>query len=293
MRLTGESRDLLISKNVQLIKNGRFVKNISKLENEKINDLTDVITFSKNKIIELDDDSYASLRRIIINNDFYQIFVFDRFKDESNNSLKVYAPNLFYNNVYNIINRLTSNGYGLNEFCTLCKHINKKEDNSRYRDNYNFWWDLENDFFIFFENTDKVLQAIEKLKSKKFGYDNDEYNSAFSGMYLQMLKTPGVNNFFNTEHLIKNYYYDENNNNHYLEFPIDMTIGKILMIALAISKIDKGNVIFNVNDIDFNIDENTILDEILINNNLNLSDVCHNSYEIEDLINSKKLIKCY
>lgn len=69
------------------------------------------------------------------------------------------------------------------------------------------------------------------------------------------------------------------------------------MEAIIIAKVDKGTVVFNINGVPFNINEDSILDNIIIENGINLVDSCTYSKKINELISQyneevqKKLIQ--
>lgn len=290
MRLGGEDRDVLIQKRVRLVQSGHFKKDIDELNKKEINGLDDIVSLDYMGSAEFEWGALPrSLRRMTINKDFYKVFVFNQYKDEKGNPLKVYAPQVFYKNVQNIVNRLAEHGYGLQEYCSLSDHIqkDKKEDEETlfsYKDNSDFWWDIENDFFMFFENTDKVLMAMDALRKRKFGYERNIAKSALNRLYMTIITRPNGARFMDWNTSIKDYHYDENAQVHFVEFLEDASMENILMEAMIIAKVDKGTVRFTINGIPFSIDEDTALDTIINEAGIDLVDSCTYSDKIDKLI---------
>lgn len=287
MRVFGDERDILIQKRVHLVQSGNFKKNIDSLNDENINGIDDIIDFHYMGSAEFQWGSLPrSLRRMIINKDYYNIFVFDQYKDKNGNSLKVYAPSLYFDNVKRIVDRLAINGDGLQEYCSLHRNFQKDvdEENSYYRNNSNFWWDIENDFFIFFEHTDKVLQAMDALSERKFGIDNGVAKPALNKLYLKLLMK--YNSCLSTDWdtAIRDYYFDENAKVHFVEFKEEETLEKILMEAIIIAKVDKGTVFFSINGILYSINEDTKLDDIVKEVGIDLNEYCFYSGNINELV---------
>ena len=126
MKIFGEDRDALIQKKVRLVQSGHFRDDVGSLEKKEINGLDDIVRIDYMGSAEFECGSLpSSLKRMTINKDFYKVFVFNQYKDENGNSLKVYAPHIFFKNIQNIVDRLVVNGYGLQEYCSLHTHIQK------------------------------------------------------------------------------------------------------------------------------------------------------------------------
>lgn len=290
MRLGGEDRDVLIQKRVRLVQSGHFKKDIDVLNKKDINGLDDIVSLDYMGSAEFEWGALPrSLRRMTINKDFYKVFVFNQYRDENGNPLKVYAPQVFYKNVQNIVNRLAEHGYGLQEYCSLSDHIqkDKKEDDDtrfRYIDKSDFWWDIENDFFMFFEHTDKVLMAMDSLRKRKFGYERNVAKSALNRLYMTIITRPNGARFMDWNTSIKDYHYDENAQVHFVEFLENANLETILMEAMIIAKVDKGTVRFNINGIPFSINEDTALDTIINESGIDLVDSCTYSDKIDELI---------
>jgi len=291
MRLGGEDRDVLIQKSVWLVQSGHFKRDVDSLTKKNINGIGDIIHLDYMGSAEFEWGSLPrSLRRMTINKDFYKVFVFNQYKDEHGNPLKVYAPQVFFKNVQNIVDRLAVDGYGLQEYCSLHKHIQKKDEQEsdshfNFKDNNNFWWDIENDFFMFFEHTDKVLLAMDALRKRKFGYERNVAKSALNKLYMKVLTNPNISRYMNWTS-IKDYYYDENAQVHFIEFLENASLENILLESMIIAKVDKGIVRFAINGIPFNIDEDTALDTIINESGIDLVDSCTYSDKINQLIAS-------
>lgn len=290
MSFFGEDRDTLIQKRVRLVQSGHFRRNVDDIEKKDINGLDDIVGLDYMGSADFEWGSLPkSLRRMTINKDFYKVFVFNQYKDENGNSLKVYAPHVFFKNIQNIVDRLAVNGYGLQEYCSLHRHIQKEEKKEEdtffgYKDDRDFWWDIENDFFMFFEHTDKVLQAMDALRKRKFGYERNKAKSSLNRLYMKMLTRPNTSRYIDWNTSIKDYHYDKNAEVHFMEFLEDATLENIFMEAMIIAKVDKGTVVFNINGIPFSINKDSILDNIITENGINLVDSCTYSGKINELI---------
>lgn len=280
MNVLDAERDILIRKNVKLVQSGFFRSNVDNLEKRKINNVDDIVCLNYMGSAEFEGNALAkSIRRMTINKKFYKVFVFNQYKDENGNSLKVYAPDVFFKNVQEIVNRLAFNGHGLQEYCSLNKHlqnVEKDEDDIffNYKDNNDFWWDIENDFFMFFEHTDKVLKTTEVLRKRKFGYEKNRTKKSLNRLYLGELVRPNTTRYIDWQTSIKEYHYDKEANVHYIEFLENSTLEDIFMEAIIIVKASKGLVVFNINGIPFIIDEDFVSDIIKNENGIDLVDSC-------------------
>lgn len=292
MRLGGEDRDVLIQKRVWLVQSGHFKRDIDFIDKKDINGIDDIISLDYMGSAEFEWGSLPrSLRRMTINKDFYKVFVFNQYKDENGNPLKAYAPQVFFKNVQSVVDRLAEHGYGLQEYCSLHNHIQRdeKEENEshfKFKDNRNFWWDIENDFFMFFEHTDKILMAMDALRKRKFGYERNIAKSALNRLYMRIITKPNGARFMDWNTSIKDYHYDENAQVHFIEFLETANLETILMEAMIIAKVDKGTVRFTINGIPFSIDEDTALDTIINESGIDLIDSCTYSDKINQLIAS-------
>jgi len=285
-----DERDTLIQKRVRLVQSGHFKKNADSFDKKEINGIDDIIYFDYMGSAEFERGTLPkSLRRMTINKDFYKVFVFNQYRDENGNPLKVYAPHVFFKNVQNIVDRLVVDGYGLQEYCSLYRHIQKEEKTEEdtyfsYKDDRDFWWDIENDFFMFFEHTEKVLEAMDSLRKRKFGYERNKAKSALNRLYMELLTRPNTSRYIDWNTSIKDYHYDKDTGIHFIEFLENATLENIFMEAMIIAKVDKGTVVFNINGVPFNIDEDSVFDNIITENGINLVDSCTYSGKINELI---------
>lgn len=285
MRVFSNERDILIQKQVDLVQSGHFKKNVDSFEKNKITGIDDIIHFDYMGSGEFEFGTLPnSLRRMTINKDFYKVFVFNQYRDENGNPLKVYAPHICFKNVKNIVDRLAGNGYGLKEYCSLHKHIQKEDTDFGYKDHRDFWWDVENDFFLFFEHTDKVLEAMEALRKRKFGYKKNKSKRALNQLYMELLTNKNNARDINWNTSIKDYHYNKRRKIHFIEFLENATLETIFMEAIVIAKVNKGKVVFDINGMLFNIDGDSLLDNIITENGINLVDSCTYSEKINEFI---------
>lgn len=286
MRIFGDDRDVLIKKRVHLVQSGHFRKDIDSIDNDKITGIDDIIDFDYMGSAEFEFGSLPrSLRRMTINKDYYSVFTFDEYKDKNGNSLKVYAPRLYFDNVKGIVDRLVVSGDGLQEYCSLHRNFMENDDNSTYyKYTSNFWWDIDNDFFIIFENTDKVLQAMDKLEERKFGIESNDARPALNRLSMTLLES--TNSFLKKDWdtSIKDYHFDKNAGVHFIEFQEDELLEKILMEAIIIAKVDKGCVYFSINGIPYSINEDSKLDDIVRENGVALNEYSFFTSNIDELI---------
>jgi len=103
-----------------------------------------------------------SLHRIVDVFDQYEVFTVNEVKDHEGSSMKVYCKNEFFDQVKENALHLSINPYGYKEFCDMKDYISGKKNTN------NFWWDIKQDYFIFFgKNKGKKVEiAMQKLKEK-------------------------------------------------------------------------------------------------------------------------------
>ncbi len=109
-----------------------------------------------------------STQRMITNIDFYDVFTFPQYVNSQGEPLMVYAPRMFIEHISSIVEELaTGKNYHLKERCTLPNYL-KGEKTYHYAD---FWWDIENDFYIFFgeKKRDLVLEAQQAMRERSIG----------------------------------------------------------------------------------------------------------------------------
>lgn len=153
-------------KNLWLIQRGKF----KKIDKENIEGIDSLLTFSYMGSAEFEFGALPhSLRRIIIEGNgqygFIEIF---KVKNKSKESAFVYCKLSEKEEIEEAVKHLSKNDYGYKEAALMASYIKNGEDsNSGYYD-CNFWWDIENDFFVLFgEGKRELLQiAIDKMKEK-------------------------------------------------------------------------------------------------------------------------------
>lgn len=286
-----EKRDVILEHSRLLIQRGSFIREIDAIDNSSITGINTIVDFDYMGSSEFEWGALPrSLRRITLNKDFYSVIEFPEYKDKFANGLKIYAPRFNLESIKKEVARLVVTGYGLKEYCSLCDFIVK--DNVKnvvsglYKDN-NFWWDIDNDFFMFFEHTDKILIAMERLGKRKFGYENAKPKAALSDSAIKILanrKEKPYSDYLIDFSLIGNYNYNKKNGIHFIEFLPESKIENVLMEAMLISKVDLGQVIFEINGIDFNINGSTTLIDILSQSGINLADKVISSKTVDTLV---------
>ena len=133
-------------KECHLIQSGTFRKMI-----DKITGRNSIINLNYMNSAEFEGDALPkSTRRMIVNIDFYDVFTFPEYVNNKGETLKVYAPKMFIEHISKIIDNLIAGNlnHTLKEWCTLPQYL--KGEN--HYNKIDFWWDIENDFYIFFGN---------------------------------------------------------------------------------------------------------------------------------------------
>lgn len=274
-----DKTEILIQKEVNLVQSAHFKPTINK--QTEIKSITDIISLNYMGYAEFAFDALPnSFKRIVLNQDFYKIFIFSEYQDKNGNPLKVYAPEISLINVKNIVERLTKSGYRLKSYCTLNDYL--KNNRAELKDN--FWWDIENDFFIFFENTDKILCMIEYLR-KNFDNIKNKKSKKLKKIYLQRL-TKSIT----TKHYQKSYHYNKKKKTHYLEYFGEIEVENVLMEGIILSNLDEKKVNVIINGKSLFIDSKEIVGDsriIDINTYLNLINDKNNHPQEKILANIK------
>lgn len=269
----------------RLIQSGRFVKPF--YEKKEITKFSDIIRLNYMSSFEFQMNLQAySLRRIILNSDFYQLYEISEYQNSNGESLKVYAPEKHYPYIRKIIDRLAHNGKVYDEFCTLQLHLGDMEE--KVFDETDFWWDLDGDYFFFFEHADRILKFIENSNKERKGYRSGNPRTAIPdnhpNYYNRLYKC------YITKYLaIENYFFDYKEKKHYIEFRIGQKLERIFRDAMLIAKVDGGKVVFEVNGFHYEIDEKTRLDDLIFGYVVDIDEECVTSTSIEDL----KMRKAY
>lgn len=109
-----------------------------------------------------------STQRMLTNIDFYDVFTFPQYVNAKGEPLMVYAPKMFIEHISGIVEDLaTGKNEHLKERCTLPEYLKEK----RICHHTDFWWDVENDFYIFFgsQKKDLVLKAQKAMRERSIG----------------------------------------------------------------------------------------------------------------------------
>ena len=131
----------LSRQNSSTIETGKFKKNFF-----DVTTLESILEFSSI------NDISRSIDRIVVNSKIYDYFIFSEYVNSSGEELIVYGPKIFIKHITKIIKELVlNNKYGLYEYM--------RGDGQ----DVDFWWDLGNDFYVFFGEEKKRL--IEKSQA--------------------------------------------------------------------------------------------------------------------------------
>ena len=109
-----------------------------------------------------------SIKRMLINIDFYDVFTFPQYVNENGDELKIYAPKMFIEHISKIVDKLVKGDtYDLHDGCDLMCYLRGR--NSLIKNDY--WLDCNNDFFIFFgkEKEQLLLETMNALRKKTIG----------------------------------------------------------------------------------------------------------------------------
>lgn len=149
-------------KDLWLIQRGVF----REINNDQITGMDSIIRWSYMGSAEFEFGALPqSLRRIAENKNCFSFKQIDSIMDLQNNPAIVYYHEDISNEIVDAVNHLAKNDYGYKEAALMNKYI--KQGCSGLSD-ANFWWDVENDFFVMFgDNHRKQVEiAIEKLCEK-------------------------------------------------------------------------------------------------------------------------------
>ena len=143
-----------------LVQSGTFLEDIQEITGkDSILDLNYMGSF------EFQCELPQSNQRMLTNIEFYDFFPFPQYTNSFGEPLMVYAPKMFIEHISKIVEELaTGKNHHLKERCTLPKCLRGEVP----FDKANFWWDLENDFFIFFgeEKKDYVFAAQKAMRER-------------------------------------------------------------------------------------------------------------------------------
>ena len=141
------------------------------------------------------NDISRSVDRIIVNNKLYDYFTFPEYVNSSGEELIVYGPKIFIKHITKIIKELVlNNKHGLYEYM--------RGDGQ----DVDFWWDLGNDFYVFFgEEKKRLIEIVQDYLIGNSHYDEnidilidyyyvanpdlkDEIKEQFQGKRKQLIK---------------------------------------------------------------------------------------------------------
>ncbi len=155
--------------------------------NSKVTEITDL-----DSIIELSEGKFDpqanyyklsdSTMRMLVNLEFYDFFPLPQYKANDGRILVAYAPIIFKEHVSKQIYGLVSGIYSrhLMEKTFLPLHF-QKEYFPSISNKFDFWWDVENDFYLFLgeDKIELVRDAINKTM---------EYNNIYVGDWDELSK---------------------------------------------------------------------------------------------------------
>lgn len=106
-----------------------------------------------------------STQRMLTNIEFYEVFTFPEYKNAQGEPLMVYAPKMFIEHISAIVENLAKGqNLRLKARCDIPEYMEGKK---RYGQ-ANFWWDVQNDFYVFFgeEKRDLILEAVRAMRER-------------------------------------------------------------------------------------------------------------------------------
>ncbi len=283
IKIYEDEREILITKNVYLVQKCKFFEEVPFMnENDMTEGLNSILQMKYMGASEFEYDAIAhSTRRIRINRPFYKVFIFDMYKDKNGNSLKVFAPELFITNVMFIVNQLIENGFGLKVYCPLSDYLKDKELDS------NFWWDIENDFYMFFNNTVQVIQAVDSHKVSSddldiFGKLSDKEKQDY---YLQKHLLAPYSVWGHMKTSISNYLYDSKEDIYHIVFHDNIPLSIAIVEAMVIANISSSKVRLYKNDISLDFDKDSLPKETLVEKGIPMVNINEYYKKINEYIN--------
>ena len=113
-----------------------------------------------------------SLRRMIVNSEFYDVFSFPEYRNKDGEELMVYAPRMFIEHVSGLVEKLVHDKY-YNLYSERLRDLHRYLTGTRpiwWNPDNNFWWDTDNDFYIFFgeEHKNMILQIQNVMRENNF-----------------------------------------------------------------------------------------------------------------------------
>jgi len=149
--------------NLWLIQTGKF-RNIQK---DDITGLDSLISWNYMGSAEFEFGALPeSLHRIVAQYKQYEFVEIKGIKNKNNDTLRLYCKIEDKASAILAAKHLSKNDYGYKEFCGLHSYLTRNGNNEFVTGN--FWWDIENDFFIVFGDDKQNMTeiALNKLKEK-------------------------------------------------------------------------------------------------------------------------------
>lgn len=254
--------------------------NLSMLSLRQPNELDSVVTLNYMGHTEYEFDNVdISLYRVTLNLPFYKIIIFNEYTNKDGLPLKVLCPIMYVNfvqdNVKSIIN-------GNAELLGIYDFTKDAEDN-------NFWWDLENDFMMFYGDETLVLNALEE-KHKEVS--DDKTLSVLRELYISQIEEH-YDLAYKWKNITKKPKIDKKKNTRIYE-PFGIHIVKMAYISIILAFLTENNIEYDANGVRFHIPV-----DVLSQNNYSIeyfddktNELCSEYYAIRDnsikLNNSKK-----
>ncbi len=145
------------------IVSGSFRKDV-----EEIKDINSIVELYNIYLPPKSWNSYACVRKMLVNIELYQVFTVPHITNSEGEMLLVYAPVIFREHILKIIQKLAKGRVWIDgEVCTFGDVVNGKEAKIYpFSDAPDFWWDLDNAFYMFFgDNYAKlIIEAQKKMR---------------------------------------------------------------------------------------------------------------------------------
>lgn len=157
-------RTKLKRENTYCVQTGQFKENI-----KEINGMDSLICFDWMGYAEFEFGALpASTKRIVINNDFYDFFTLNEFTDKNGKPLIIYAPVMFIDHIRENVIALANGEKNLKTRSYRLQGYMKFDKPDWRASESDFFWDIENDFYIFFgeDKKDLILQAVNAMREK-------------------------------------------------------------------------------------------------------------------------------
>lgn len=281
-------RDYLIQKEPRLVQRCTFKSGIESLE--EIYNLSQLVRPDYMGAAEFEwGEPNRSAIRMVTNYPFYKMFVFNEYKDKSGRPLKVYGPAIFFKNIKKIVDKLVVDSDCLKRPIHLNQHFDNYVPRPLdYMGEDNFWWDIENDFFMFFEHVDRVQKYAEDSRKKlgtiaKVIGSTVQSKTKLKKFYIGEITTPYWHPLGNTMNMLKSYQYDSSTKTHYVEYVDQATLSDIFMEAIVLAKNVKGDVVFDVKGETFIINGSMFPDIVVEENGVSMIDSRTYTDRIEEL----------